>query len=210
METEREGKRKAGKADWTALHRRLEQVRQHIEDLNDAGPDRREQILRERTRALAKLGSIAEAEVLHADSIDAFVFQVAGERYAFEATYVAQVYPMSPLTALPGVPNFVVGITIFQGEVVSVIDLRSLLDLPLSKLTEPTSIIVLQGMGMEFGVLAEEIIGVENYPIASLEPSLPLLADRARTYLKGVTLDRTAILDAAQMLSDPGMIVDVA
>ena len=194
--------------DWEEVRRRIEQSRQAMEDLNDTDPDRQEQILAERAVALARAVTPSERAVPSGDRIEVLVFQAAGERYAFETAHVAQVTPILPITAIPGVPDFVVGIVAAQGDVLSVIDLRSLLDLPLSNLTEPNAIILLRGETMEFGVLAEAIAGVERYPRASLETELPTLANIEKTYLKGVTPDRTAILDAEQLLADPRMVVE--
>jgi purine-binding chemotaxis protein CheW len=140
--------------------------------------------------------------------IEVLVFHAAGERYAFETTHIAQVCPMLPVTAIPGVPDYVVGIAGVQGEVLSVVDLRSLLDLPLVRLAEPNAIIVLKGEALEFGILAEDIVGIERYPEAALERMPATLADKQKTYLKGVSADRTAILDARQLLSDPRLAVD--
>lgn len=208
MNPNRTRSRRQNNTDWSEIHRRLEQLGHSIEDLAEPDPQQQEQILRERTASLAKAAS-PRASVLHpAQSIEVLVFQAAGERYAFETAYVAQVCPMLPVTSVPGAPDFVVGIMSVQGDVVSVIDLRSLLDLPLSRLAEPVAIILLKGETMEFGIVAEEILGIERYTLASLERALPTLADTDRTYLTGVSPDRTAILDATLLLSDSRLVVD--
>ena len=194
--------------DWNGLRERLAQSRLSMERLSadDAGHD--EQLLRERATALA--APVGEAAESADESIEVLCFQTAGERYAVEAIHVAQVYPMSRITTIPGLPDFVVGIIAARGEVLSVIDLRSLLDLPLAQLIEPAASIMLQSEEMEFGVLAEDILGVERYPLQTLERSLPTLGSVEKTYLKGVATDRTAILDAERLLSDPRLIVETA
>ncbi|KRB79554.1 hypothetical protein ASE07_25445 [Noviherbaspirillum sp. Root189] len=171
--------------------------------------DRQEKILRERAASLAATTSSAEPAGSSNDSIEVLVFQVAGERYAFETAYIGKVCPMLPVTYIPGVPDYVVGIIAVYGDVLSVIDLRSLLDLPLSGLAEPEAIVVLRGESMEFGILAEAILGLERYPLESLQPNLPTLANIEKTYLKGVATDRTAVLDAVQLLSDARLVVDI-
>jgi purine-binding chemotaxis protein CheW len=123
---------------------------------------------------------------------------------------VAQVYPFSPITPIPGAPDFVVGIVAAQGDVLSVVDLRSLLDLPMSGLLEPVAIIALKSETMEFGILAEEVLGVERIPLESIEHELPVLAGKANNYLLGVSANRTAILNAAQLLSDPRLVVEIS
>lgn len=210
MNTERRGQGRRDNIDWSEVHRRLERFRHAVEGLNDNAPERQEQILRERAAGLAKAPADAAPALPPEQSIEVLVFQAAGERYAFDTAHVDQVHPMLPITALPGVPDFVVGIILVEGEALSVLDLRSLLDLPLSRLAEPAAIIVLRNETMEFGVLAEEILGIERHAEAALERALPTLADTAATYLKGVAMDRTAILDAELLLSDPRLVVETA
>lgn len=193
--------------DWDAIRRRLEQSHQAMDDLigNDSGGH--EQLLRERATALAQIG-LHPAQSSTVQRMEVLAFRVAGERYAFETDRVAQVYPMSPITTIPGIPDFIVGIVAVRGEVLSVIDLRLLLDLPLARIADPAAIIVLQSATMEFGILAEDILGVEGYPLQTLERSLPTLSNIEKTYLKGVAPDRTAILDADRLLSDSQLVIE--
>lgn len=201
--------KRSAKIDWDELHRRLGQARGAIERTDEAGRSNRNEILRERAVNLARSATPIQAGQLEEHCIEVLEFRSAGERYAFETAYVAQVYPICSITPIPGVPNFVVGIIMSQGEVLSIIDLRSLLDLPISGLADPTSIIVLKGGAMELGILAEEILGIERYPATSVERELPTLSDTMKTYLKAVSHNRTAILSADLLLSDPRLIVEI-
>jgi len=193
--------------DWPELHRRLARSREGIEGLVEPGRKQQERVLRERTLSLAKAAAWSAQVLPEREEIAALVFQAGGERYAFEATHVSLVLSMSPVTPIPGVPKFVVGIVAAQGEVLTVIDLRVLLDLPLASLAEPKSIVVLKGAAMEFGVLAEEILGMERYPAAALTQGSPALTNNDALYLKGVTPDRTAILNAEQLLSESSPVI---
>lgn len=194
-------------ADWQALHRRLQRSRDAIESLLEPRQAEQDRILAKRATALAKSVTRPEDVIAPGEEIDVLIFQAAGERYAFEARHVEQVLPMSSITPLPGVPKFVVGMIAAQGEVLSVIDLRVLLDLPLSRLSEPNSIIVLKGGAMEFGVLAEEILGFWQYQAGALAQGATALTNNDRLYLKGVASDRTAILDAEQLLSESSPVI---
>jgi purine-binding chemotaxis protein CheW len=200
-------RRTARAIDWDEIHRQLEQSRLAMENPTGSDRDRQERILRERVATLAQL-TPRSAPAAVAASVEVLAFCVAGERYAFETDHVAQVYPMSSITTIPGVPDFVVGIVAARGEVLSVIDLRSLFNLPLTRLEEPSAIIVLQSETMEFGILAEDILGVARYPLQALEDTPATLSNIEKTYLKGVAPDRTAILDADRLLSDPRLVVE--
>jgi purine-binding chemotaxis protein CheW len=190
--------------DWAKITERLS--RDAASDPDD--PAQRQQVLRARAAALARPAA-ASADDGGADALEVLVFDVGGERYAVATAWVAQAVAMPALTALPGVPNYVAGIVPWRGQVLAAVDLRSLLALPLTRLADPAGLVVLQGAGMEFGLLADAIVGVQRYPQAALERSLPGLENIRPGYLLGVAPDRTAILDAAALLADTRLVVHV-
>lgn len=192
--------------DWDEIRQQLERSRRAIAGMEETDPAAQQRILQERAAALASRTTRTEQE--SEDGIEMLVIRIAGERYAFETAYVGQVYPMLPLTAIPGVPDFVVGIVSARGEVLSVIDLRSLLDLPLARLEDPGAIVVLQSETMEVGILVEELLGVQRYRPQVLEPAPPSLGNIEKTYLKGIAPERTGVLDASRLLDDPRLVVD--
>ncbi|MEH6437677.1 chemotaxis protein CheW, partial [Massilia sp. DD77] len=166
----------------------------------------RQAVLRERRALLARLPAQSEAGE-PGDALEVLGFEVAGERYAIETRWVAQALALPPLTQLPGVPAHVAGIAAFRGRVVAALDLRLLLQVPLARLTEPSALVVLQGAGMEFGLLADTVLGVERYGRAALSPGVSGGAATRRGYLLGVSPDRTALLDGARLLGDPALVV---
>lgn len=203
MSQDDSGTRRA--VDWDAIRRQLENARNAYED---PGPEQAENVLRRRAEALA--ASMAAESEAEDGMLELLVFLCGGERYAFETAHIAHVSPRLPITRIPGTPNFVAGIVAIEGEVYSAIDLRSLLALPVVRLVDQEALILLRSETMEFGVLADEIVGVERYAAASLERSLPTLAGIEQTYLTGIAPDRTAILDARALLADPALIVEAA
>jgi purine-binding chemotaxis protein CheW len=109
---------------------------------------------------------------------------------------------------LPGVPAHVAGITMWEGEVLAVVDLRVLLALPLSELVEPGALIVLRGEDNRFAVMADAIDGARRFAHGDMGHSLPMLADPDASYLLGVAPDRTALLDARRLLADATLVVN--
>lgn len=172
----------------------------------EMGEEQRRAVLRERRAALARPVAPAQEEA-PGNALEALAFEVAGERYAVETRWVVQALALPPLTQLPGVPGHVAGIAAFRGRVVAALDLRSLLQMQLARLTEPTAMVVLQGAGMEFALLADAVLGVERYRRAALSPGAPGGTATRRGYLLGVAPDRTALLDGARLLADPSLVV---
>lgn len=195
----------AQRFDWEEIKARL------ARSLDGAGPDGGgpEQglaRLRERRTMLAR-PAVPPEDAAPADALEALAFEVAGERYAVETRWVAQALALPPLTQLPGAPGHVAGIAAFRGRVVAALDLRSLLQIPLARLTEPAALVVLQGDGMEFSLLADAVLGVERYRRAALSPGAAGGPATRRGYVLGVAPDRTALLDGARLLGDPALVV---
>jgi purine-binding chemotaxis protein CheW len=192
--------------DWEALSRRLEAAAAGLAALDRFDPGAQERLLADRAAALAAAG--AAPVPTQPAGVEVLAFRCGGERYAFDAAWIARVLPALPLTALPGVPGVVAGITMWEGEVLAVVDLRVLLALPLTELAEPGALIVLRGEDSRFAVLADAIDGTRRFPPDHLGRDLPLLAGADAGYLLGVAPDRTALLDARRLLADSRSIVN--
>jgi purine-binding chemotaxis protein CheW len=163
------------------------------------------QILHTRAQALARPQERAPAaETL----LEVLEFRLAQERYAVETGHVREVYPLKELTRLPCTPPFVLGIVNVRGRILPVFDLKKFFDLPDQGLTDLHRIIVVRGDDLEFGLLADVIVGVRSIPVATLQTSLPTLTGIRADYLKGVTPESIVVLDLPRILSDPKIIVD--
>ena len=141
------------------------------------------------------------------DVLDVLEFLLTYETYAIEMRWVAETYPLKDLTPLPCTPPFVAGIINVRGRILSVIDIRKFFDLPEKGLTDLNRVIIVDNGEMEFGILADEILGTRSIPLSEMQPPLPTLTGIREGYLMGVTRERTAILDGARLLSDKNLIV---
>lgn len=189
--------------DWHEVHQRLEVARAATERVWAPDAEEAKRILKARAKALARETGKAEA----ADALELVEFLLAHERYAVESRYVREVYPLENLTPLPCTPAFVLGIVNMRGEILSVIDIKKFFDLPEKGLTDLNKVIVLQSGNMLFGILADAILDVRRIPVAEIQPSLPTLTGIREKYLRGVTPERTIVLDAEKLLTDETIIV---
>lgn len=140
-------------------------------------------------------------------SVDVIVFALGTEVYALETAYVREVYPLKDFTALPGVPPFILGIVNVRGQILSVVDLKKFFGLANKGLGELNKVIILHNEHMEFGILADVILG--NRPVFSMElqDSLPALTGIRAEYLKGVTSEALIVLDGQRILNDRRMLI---
>jgi len=190
--------------DWREVYRRLEAARAAVERVRAPDSEESRRLLKARAQALARQSAPAEAAGEHIEIVE---FDLAYERYAVEVGYVREVCPLENLTPLPCAPAFVLGIVNLRGEILSVLDLKKFFELPEKGLTDLNKVIVLEAESMLFGILADAVLGVRRISVAELQPSLPTLTAVREAYLRGVTAERTVILDAAKLLADERIVV---
>jgi purine-binding chemotaxis protein CheW len=166
--------------------------------------EERRKILKTRARALAQKRDGEATDQLY---IEVLEFLVSTERYAVESSYVREVYPLKELTPLPCTPSFVLGIVNIRGQILSVIDIKKFFDLPEKGLTNLSKMILLRADKMEFGILADVILGVSRLSINDIQPALPTLTGIREEYLIGISGERVILLDAKKLLSDKSVIV---
>ncbi|HEY3243336.1 MAG TPA: chemotaxis protein CheW, partial [Phycisphaerae bacterium] len=163
------------------------------------------EILRARARALARAPQVPAAA---GDCLELVEFRLGPERYAVERRFVREVQPLKDLTPLPCTPAFVVGMVNVRGQILAVIDLKKIFDVPDTGMTDSHSIIILQVDDIELGILADTIDGVRCVPCSAIQTSLPTAAGIRAEYLRGITAERLVVLDAAKILTDQRIIVD--
>lgn len=186
------------KLDWAEISRRVRKSQAALGESTARTPERNKEILKARAQALAR---DPQEEEIDGQYLDVVEFLLAYENYAIESSWVREVYPLKELTPLPGTPSAVLGVTNVRGEILSVIDLKKLFDLPERGLTDLNKVIVVRGGGTELGILADQILGLRSVPLKDIQSSLPALTGIREEYLRGVTSDRLVILDAKRILS---------
>lgn len=188
---------------WSVLHQQMEQSAQRLRQTLTTSPEEQKAILKKRAEKLAQKGKIKVA----GKCIEVVEFRLAEEQYTVECLYVREVYPLKQLTPIPGTPDFILGIVSVRGEIISVVDLKKFFEMPQKGLTDLTRVIILHHQDMEFGILAEEVMGTISLPIRDIRPPLPTLTGIRAEYIKGVAKNRLIVLDAVRLLTDKKMIV---
>lgn len=167
-------------------------------------PEERRAILRARALALARVPTPAAVD----DTLDVLQFHLGSETYGIESAFVREVYPLKAFTPLPGVKSFVLGIVNVRGQILSVVDLKKLFNLPGRGLGELNKVIILRDDLMEFGILADVILGATRLPRSAIQPPIPTVTGIGAEYLLGVTGDGVTVLDAHRLLQDPKIVVN--
>jgi purine-binding chemotaxis protein CheW len=194
----------AGRIDWDAVHSRLAAAQAALQQGWTPDPETIRAILKERARQLALEPAAADA----GDGIEIVEFLLAAEHYGIETAFVREVCSLKDLTPVPCTPAHVLGIINVRGRILSLIDLREFLELPAKGLDDLNRVIILGAGGMEFGILADGIVGARQLPTGSLQRGMPTLMDIRVEYLKGIAEDRTIVLDGGKILSSARIVVN--
>jgi purine-binding chemotaxis protein CheW len=78
------------------------------------------------------------------DTIEALTFDLQGETFALEASYVREVLDLLPETPVPGAPPFVGAVINFRGRIIPLVDLRMAFDMPVAETTIDNRIVVIE------------------------------------------------------------------
>ena len=189
--------------DWQMVRKRLDAVT----DMLDHGmtPAKEKDVLKARARLLAREPLTEKTE---SEFLELLEFSLAYETYGVETVYVRETRPLRDITPVPCTPPFVLGLINVHGRIISVIDIKNFFGLPVKGLTDLNKVIIMHDGEMEFGILADTILGIRTVLIAELQPSLPTLTGVREEYLKGVTKERTVVLDGKKLLGDRKIVVN--
>jgi purine-binding chemotaxis protein CheW len=157
-------------------------------------PADQESVLARRARDLAR----PLAEESRRDGRLVVHFTLGGERLLLEARGLLGITKLTTLAALPGAEPPVRGVTVWRGELLTVLDIRPVLGISTAGLSDLTRLLVLGERRPRFGLLVDTVgealdlsdIGLLPAPAGSL----------ARDYLLGVTADAGLVLDGARLL----------
>ncbi len=95
-----------------------------------------------------------------------------------------------------------------RGKILSVVDLKKFFHLPEHGLGDLNRVIVLHHQTMEFGILADELLGLWTLHREAVRPGPVTIGGLGAEYLMGVTDTRQIILDARKILDDQNIVVD--
>ncbi len=197
--------KRARVTDWQEAHARLERARQAIESGGHLSPEEATRILRNRARELA---TPLEEAMPSTEMIELVVFTLAGERFGIELTHVLEVTSLRELIPVPCTPAFVLGMINYRGRILTVLDLRRLLNLPGEGLTEGSRVISVKAAGMTFGIVADTVAGTLSVPAHKVAPPPEALTGLRLALTRGITEELMTVLDLDALARTPEILVN--
>ncbi|GMV51429.1 purine-binding chemotaxis protein CheW [Nitrospirales bacterium NOB] len=99
------------------------------------------------------------------------VFLLGGESFAMDLRHVAEVFEVESVTAVPGMPRVLVGVTNLRGTIVSLVDLRETLEVSLASSVLPFAVVMREGAKL-CGVLVDDVPEIRTVSRNDLLPAL--------------------------------------
>jgi purine-binding chemotaxis protein CheW len=189
--------------DWTGVRERLARLSAATVAGSQSAAER-DRLLAERADVLARIVAPKNDE---GETVSVLEFRLGAERYAVENAAVREVHVLREITPVPGTPDFILGVVIVRGRICSVVDLARVFDLPARERGARARVVVLADGAMEFGIVADEVVGMRAIATVTLQDSLPTMTGTRQKYLRGVTPERIAVLDARRLLADKTLVV---
>jgi len=162
-------------------------------------------ILKNRAIAMAQVPVQKKEESV---IIEVIAFTLVTEIYGIESVFVKEVYTLTDFTPLPGVPSYIFGIINVRGQILPVIDLKKFFNLPEKGLGELNKVIILSNGQMEFGILADMVLGTQAIELEDIQEVPPTVTGIGENYLKGITKEHIVLLEAENILNDEKVIVN--
>ena len=125
-------------------------------------------------------------------------FTLGGERLVIEARWLLGIMKLTALAALPGAEPPVRGVTVWRGDLLTVLDVRPVLGISTAVLSDMTRVLVIGEHRARCGMLVDAVGDVVDMSHIGLLPAPA--SSLAREYLIGVTADAGLVLDGARLL----------
>ncbi len=136
-------------------------------------------------------------------------FDLGDECYGIPTEFVLEIAKsLPPIARVPCVPGWIAGVMNLRGDILTVVDLKKILEIGDSGDSPPGSIVVVQEGEKKVALLSENIRGVSDIPFGRIDS--PMVPER-KGYLKGEAVIEGApliILDMERLLSDERLVVD--
>lgn len=196
--------------DWQRARSRLEAGWAATLEALNPGAEASQRLLEERARALGQRTPAPD----EAPRLDVLHVRLGDERWAMEASWVRRVLRLDEATPVPGAPPWLVGVVDLLGTVVPLADVRALLvdGAPAARDAAPYAVI-LGGSATTpaawLGVVVDEAVGLGRLRVHGIGPPSAPPGRPLPTWVRGVTDESIVVLDAAALLDEPLLTVEV-
>ncbi len=137
----------------------------------------------------AKLGSGAVSHSAEERRMELLTFMLEDEEYGVDIMSIREIIRPVPITLVPRVPGYILGIVSLRGRILPVFDLRSRLKLRVvDRPKKPRYIIVTTKQGL-VGMIGDTVTGVLRLSESDVDPPPNVIGGEEGDFIRGVAKD---------------------
>ncbi len=148
----------------------------------------------------------AEQDVESEDEMQQWAtFGLAEELYGINVMQVMEVLRLTEIAPVPGSQHFILGIINLRGNVITVVDTRTLFGLPKGDKTDNSRIIVIELADQVVGMLVDQVAEVIYLKKSAIERPPNVGTDDTTKFIQGVSYHNDTLitlLDLNRMIDD--------
>jgi len=132
-------------------------------------------------------------------------FLLENETYGINVMQVQEILRYTEIAAVPGAPDYVLGIINLRGNVVTVIDTRSRFGLMPAEITDNSRIVIIEAEKQVIGILVDSVAEVVYLKKSEMEPAPHVGTEESSQFIQGVCNRDDGLLilvDLNKLLSD--------
>lgn len=179
--------------DWSEVKERVIRAGRVLEERFDASPERQQQVLRARARAVTQRPA---PDAPATGQQEVFCFRIGEIRCGLSPGELVSASRLREAWRLPGMPGAVPGVIQYHGDLIAVIDLRRLLHIESG---DPGMIVMASAGANMVAMLADEVEGTRMLPAQSYDAVPAHLGDAYRRFVRAVMPDTILLLDLPEI-----------
>ena len=139
-------------------------------------------------RRRTRISQLDREEEQHRELIDfkMVTFSLGGKDYGIDIMKVKEIAKYSQFTYVPNAPHFVQGVYNLRGDIISIIDLRKMFNLPVGEEDGVRNGLILRLDNRLLGIIVDKIDKVVGISSSSIQPPHPIFGDINIKFISGV------------------------
>ena len=132
-------------------------------------------------------------------------FQLDRETYGINVMQVQEVLRYTEIAAVPGAPDYVLGIINLRGNVVTVIDTRSRFGLQPAEVSDNSRIVIIEAEKQVIGILVDSVAVVVYLRASEIDVAPSVGTEESAKFIQGVSNrdgELLILVDLNKLLSD--------
>ncbi|HFE63075.1 hypothetical protein B1H10_00810 [candidate division KSB1 bacterium 4484_188] len=122
-----------------------------------------------------------------------------------------EVIPLPRITPVPNTPEFVLGVFNLRGDIFTLLDISTILDMKAKQIQNSDMVILLDNNNTSLGILADRILGVRFIDNTRLKPSRGVVSQKMAEFVAGVLTEKNSeiyLLDIDRLFASAALRAD--